>query len=112
MDLSREGTDSIPETDLRLLLVRGGLPTPIVNLAITDDWGDIIFILDMAYEGAKLGIEYDGAYHVGSRQQMYQDAARRRALEDQGWRIITITSADMLTDPDGIVTSVRKALVR
>jgi len=112
LGLSCEGTDSIPETDLRLLLVRGGLPTPIVNLAITDEWGEIIYILDMAYEKAKLAIEYDGAYHVGNRQQMYQDAARRRALEDQGWRVITITSADMLTDPDGIVASVRKALLR
>jgi hypothetical protein len=112
LGLCREGTDSIPETDLRLLLVRGGLPTPIVNLVITDQWGEILYILDMAYDEAKLAIEYDGAYHVGNRQQMHQDAARRRALEDQGWRVITITSADMLTNPDGIITSVRKALLR
>jgi len=112
LGLSREGTDSIPETDLRLLLVRAGLPTPIVNLGITDDWGQVIYILDLAYEKQKVAIEYDGAYHVGNRQQMQQDAARRRALEDQGWRIITITSADMLNDPDGIVASVRKALFK
>lgn len=88
------------------------MPTPIVNLVITDQWGEILYILDMAYDEAKLAIEYDGAYHVGNRQQMQQDAARRRALEGQGWRVITITSADMLTDPDGIITSVRKALLR
>jgi len=112
LDLSREGTDSIPETDLRLLLVRGGLPTPVVSFVITDKWGNIVYVLDLAYEQARLAIEYDGAYHVGSRQQMQQDASRRRYLEDQGWRIITITSADMLNDPDGVVTSVRKALSR
>lgn len=112
LHLSREGTDSIPETDLRLLLVRGGLPTPVVNLAIIDDWGRIIHILDLAYEKPKLAIEYDGAYHTGSRAQMNHDAVRRRTLEDQGWRVITVTSADMITDPEGIVTSVRKALSR
>jgi len=112
LDLSCEGTDSIPETDLRLLLVRGGLPTPAVNFPIIDEWGNVIYVLDLAYEAARLAVEYDGAYHVGNRRQMNQDAARRRALEDQGWRIITITSADMMTDPDGIVASVRKALAR
>ena len=112
LDLSREGTDSIPETDLRLLLVRGGLPTPIVNLAITDASGRIVYILDLAYEKPKVAIEYDGAYHVGDRTQMYKDAARRRVLEDQGWRIITVTAADMVNDPGGIIASVRTALAR
>ena len=111
-DLSRTGTDSIPETDLRLLLVRGGLPAPVVNLPITDAWGQVLYILDLAYEGAKVAIEYDGAYHVGNRQQMEQDAVRRRYLEDHGWRVITVTSTDMFTDPDGIIASVRKALLR
>ena len=108
--LSRQGTDSIPETDLRLLLVRGGLPTPTVNFVITNAAGRVIYILDLAYEEYKVAIEYDGAYHVGDRTQMYRDTARRRALEDQGWRIISVTSADMINDPSGIVSSVRRAL--
>ena len=110
-DLCQKGTDSIPETDLRLLLVRAGLPTPTVNYCIVDDVGRVIYILDLAYEDKKVAIEYDGAYHT-DRTQMNKDTARRRALEDQGWRIITVTSMDLATDPSGIIASVTKALSR
>ena len=111
LDLCREGTDSIPETDLRLLLVRAGLPVPVVNLPILDGTGRVVYYLDLAYESKKVAIEYDGAYHT-DRAQMNRAAIRRRALEDQGWRIITVTSLDMATDPAGIIASVRQALSR
>ena len=111
LDLCQEGTDSIPETDLRLLLVRAGLPTPTVNLPIVDSTGRVMYYLDLAYEYAKVAIEYDGAYHT-DRTQMNKDTARRRSLEDQGWRIISVTSLDLATDPAGIVSSVRRALSR
>jgi very-short-patch-repair endonuclease len=102
------GTDSIPETDLRLLLVRAGLPTPEVNLPVKV--GRETLYLDLAYKDKRAAAEYDGAYHVGDRGQMQRDAARRRALEDLGWRIITVTAADLVTDPAGVVASIRQAL--
>lgn len=111
LDLCVEGTDSIPETDLRLLLVRAGLPTPRVNMPIVDAAGRVIYLLDLAYEDEKVAIEYDGAYH-GDPRQMSRDATRRRVLEDQGWRVITVTAADMATDSLGIVASVLAALSR
>jgi len=103
------GTDSIPETDLRLVLVRAGLPVPKVNLAIRDRSGRVVFRLDLAYEDLLVAIEYDGSHHG---DQLAQDATRRRWLEDQGWRIITVTSTDLVTDPDGVVASVRQARLR
>lgn len=112
LELSAEGTDSLPETDLRLLVVRANLPTPIVNLPVVDDSGRVIHILDLAYKKPKVAIEYDGAYHVSDRLQMQQDAARRRHLEDLGWRIITVTSADLANDPAGVIASIRRALQR
>ena len=110
LDLCIEGTDSIPETDLRLLLVRAGLPTPEVNVMVVDSFGQWYY-LDLGYEQYMLGIEYDGAYHVGDRGQMYRDATRRRTLEDLGWRIITVTAADLYRDPASVVRSVSKALL-
>jgi len=112
LSLARPGTDSIPETDLRLLLVRAGLPCPVVNLSIQDEYGRTLFWLDLAYEEAKLAIEYDGAIHVGERTRMERDATRRRILEDQGWRIITVTSSDLVKNPLAIIESVRRALAR
>ena len=112
LGLACPGTDSIPETDLRLLLVRAGLPCPVVNLPIYDDFDRVLFWIDLAYEATKTAIEYDGAVHVSDRKKMEYDAARRRYLEDHGWRVITVTSADLLRNPVGIVASVRQALTR
>jgi len=110
LDLCVEGTDSIPETDLRLLLVRARLPIPEVNVKVVGPLGKW-FYLDLAYKEYMLAIEYDGVYHVGDKAQMFRDAARRRTLEDLGWRIITVTSADLYRDPAGVVRSVYKALL-
>lgn len=106
--LCMPGTDSVPETDVRLLLVRAGLPTPMVNLRIEDTsrrW----YFLDLAYAEHKVAVEYDGAIHA-NRTHVQRDVTRRRVIEDLGWRIITVTSEDLLNDPVGIVNSVRKAL--
>ena len=47
---------------------------------------------------------------VTSMRQMEHDAARRRYLEDHGWRLITVTSADLVKNPLGVIDSVRRAL--
>jgi len=108
------GTDSIPETDLRLLLIRSRLPNLAltVNLPITNDSGKLLFWLDLADVRTKTAIEYDGANHVGDRARMERDASRRRYLEDRGWRIITVTSADLYQNPMSIIASVQVALSR
>ena len=104
----RPGTDSLYETRLRLLLVRAGLPEPIVNCEVPSP--SRVFHVDLGYDKEKLAVEYDGAVHVGNREQMAIDANRRRLLQDQGWMIITVT-AEQLSTPDQIVRSVETALI-
>ncbi|MCL2783976.1 MAG: DUF559 domain-containing protein [Propionibacteriaceae bacterium] len=106
----RPGTDSLFETRTRLLLVQAGLPEPMVNLPVHCPTVGRTFHLDMGYEQERVGVEYDGAVHVGSRQQMEIDAKRRRILQDEGWLIITITS-DQLRQPHDIVRSIESALL-
>jgi len=108
VDYCRPGTDSWPETTTRLILVRGGLGCPEVNLKVTD--GKVTYYLDMAYADAMVAIEYDGAIHVADRAIMQYDRARRRWLEDRGWRVISVTAHDLRTDAAGVVQSVRKAI--
>jgi len=108
-ELAEPGTDSPPETRLRLVLVRYGLKQPAVNLRVRTPWG--YFLLDLGYAAEKVGIEYDGAVHVGDVRQMEHDHRRRRWLEDHGWRVITVTAADLANDPEGIVASVQLAVV-
>jgi len=79
------------------------------HLPVRDEAGRVVFYLDMADEAQRVGVEYDGAYHVGDRATMESDRARRRWLEDRGWRLIPATAAD-LRDGRALVASVRQAL--
>jgi len=105
---SRAGTDSWAETTTRLILVRGGLACPEVNLKVTD--GVVTYYLDMAYADAMVAVEYDGAIHVADAAIMQRDRTRRRWLEDHGWRVISVTALDLQTDAAGVVQSVRKSI--
>jgi len=109
MHLVMPGTDSPYETKTRLVLVRAGLPTPAVNFAVVCRTGQTYY-LDMAYVAEKVAVEYDGAGHVGNREQMHNDATRRRDLQDEGWLIITATAPD-IANTTPLVRSVEEALL-
>jgi len=111
LTLARERTDSSPETVLRLMQVRAGLPCPEVNLEVMSPRGQQYF-LDTAHREAMVAAEYAGAVHAGDRQKMERDERRRRELEDMGWRVITVTSADMFGSPASVVRSIADALRR
>jgi len=106
----RAGTDSIRETTTRLVLIHGGLPVPVVNHPVLSTTTGITYLVDMAYVTERVGVEYDGADHVGNRRQMDSDATRRRLLQDEGWMIITVTDSQ-LARPQEIVRSTEAALV-
>jgi len=110
MRLVLPDTDSIYETKTRLLMIRCGLPTPTVNYPVWCPRSDFTYLIDMGYPDQKIGIEYDGAYHGQSREQMSMDADRRRNLLDAGWFMITVT-ADQLNHPTDFLDSIRRALV-
>jgi len=101
------GTDSLRETATRLLLTCAGLPQPTVNLKVLTSDGPKY--LDLAYEEGLIALEYDGRQH-GLAEALDYDARRRRALEDLGWRIITITDHDLWRGPDSVLRSVTLAL--
>ena len=111
MQWVRPGTDSMYETVTRLILIHAGLPEPAVNLEVYCPSSGMTFHLDLGYEKEKLGVEYDGAVHVGDRTQMEIDANRRRILQDEGWLLISVTAAQLRT-PAQIVHSVESALLR
>ena len=110
LGLVRAGTDSLYETRVRLLLVDAGLPTPNVNPAVLCPASGRWYHPDMAYERAKIAIEFDGQGHVGSRQQMDIDVERRRHLQDADWLVISVT-ASQLQAPKDFIRSVETALI-
>jgi very-short-patch-repair endonuclease len=67
------------------------------------------YYLDFAARLPRLAIELDGETHVG--REGYDDA-RTRWLDEQGWRVIRFTNADVMTNPDGVATAILVALGR
>lgn len=106
----RPGVDSSTETRLRMLLVLGGLPEPVVNLIIRRSDGSWERRLDHSYPDRMLVVEYDGRHHALDPKQWAADLARREELERRGWRFIVVTAEMLYGDPMGVLIRVREAL--
>ena len=65
------------------------------------------YIADFASRSERLVIELDGDTH-GDREAY--DAARTRALEQRGYRVIRFTNADVMTNLDGVLRTILIAL--
>jgi hypothetical protein len=83
--------ESPMETRLRMLLIESGLPRPISQLNVFDSRGSFVARLDLAYERAKVAVEYDGAHHWDQRRG---DDRRRDRLRELGWVVLVYSSAD------------------
>jgi very-short-patch-repair endonuclease len=111
LQLLRVGSDSPPETLLRLELVRARLPEPELNVVIRDSLGKDVAWPDLAYRKYRIAIQYDGAHHLSPDQQE-SDARRDRGTMLAGWIPIIVTSA-LLEDVgySGVVSMIRGALL-
>jgi very-short-patch-repair endonuclease len=65
------------------------------------------YIADFAARAERLVIELDGDTHGG--REAY-DAARTRALEQRGYRVLRFTNADVMTNLDGVLRAILIAL--
>ncbi|MFE1644088.1 hypothetical protein ACFM35_00725 [Microbacterium sp. P01] len=81
----RTGSESPRETETRLVLVRGGLPEPMLNWELRDADGSLVARLDMAFPHYRVCVEYDGRHHAEDPRQFARDADRWDALLSAGW---------------------------
>jgi len=65
------------------------------------------FIVDFAAIDERVVIEVDGGQHAES----VRDQGRDRYLEAQGFRVLRFWNTEVLTNLDGVVTAIRRALV-
>ena len=111
--LIRAGTDSPKETELRLLLIRHGLPEPGINVPVFDETGGWIQDPDLSYEQEKIAIQYDGGHHASPAQRR-SDIFRDENARDAGWRVVVLTQWHLTPFAPGVepaaVTRVRAAL--
>lgn len=106
----REGSESPMETLVRLMIRFAHLPEPAPNLVLRDDHGLFLARGDLVYARWKVLVEYDGWHHERNAHQRQRDIGRRERLERAGWRVIVVTSHDLLA-PRLIVNRVHQALL-
>lgn len=111
-DLVRPGAESRPETLLRLLLMRAGLPEPECGVAVADTRGRHIGWFDLVWQDPRVIAEYDGDQHRTSTQQYERDIRRFDLASDASYRVIRVRSHGLFRDPAYTVARVRAALDR
>jgi very-short-patch-repair endonuclease len=99
--------ESPMESRLRMVLVLGGLPRPRAQVTIRDRWGRALGRPDLYYAEQRLGIEYDGGSH---RESLTEDNRRQNRLLKAGVRLLRFTAADVLRNPEGVVSQVQAVL--
>jgi very-short-patch-repair endonuclease len=88
------------ETRIRLALLAGGLPAPVLQLPVGP------YLLAMAYPAVGLGIEYDGREHRTQRRAM-RDLDRQAHLTAAGWRkVLRFPAATVLDEPEAVPRAV------
>ena len=106
----RERVESRPETLLRLLLVRAGLPEPEVGVDIYDANGTWLGRADQLFREWRVISEYDGEQHRTSSRQYDRDESRIEAFNRAGYPTVRIRKQQLFRHPDTAVNRVARAL--
>lgn len=90
------------ESYTRVAMVSGGLPEPLLNVAITAEQdGRVIAIGDLAWRQKSYRERVVGEYNGSTHEEQHSrdaDHAKRLRLEDEGWKVLEIYSRDVF-DP-------------
>ncbi|HEY2643353.1 MAG TPA: hypothetical protein VGI56_06355 [Galbitalea sp.] len=108
--LVRPGAESRPETLLRLLLLRAGLPEPLVNSDVMDAAGKWIGRADLVWPEWRTVVEYDGDQHRTDSVQYDKDMTRLEDFIDAGFRVVKVRKRSLFRDPDDAVRRTTVAL--
>jgi hypothetical protein len=108
-ELIRVGSDSAPETRMRLALVDAGLPEPVLNHVLFDGRGVPVLWPDAAYPRWGIALQYDGGHHAGEEQHL-RDIDRQDRTGVYGWLEVRVGKHHLEGDRPAVVSKVRRAL--
>jgi len=111
LDLVDGGAESPKETELRLLLVRDGLPRPVTQILVLKQ-GHKPRRIDMEWPQWKIGVEYDGEQHFTNPDDYADDIERLEFLAAQGWVIVRVSSRQLRYNRAEILRRVRRELAQ
>jgi very-short-patch-repair endonuclease len=109
LELARVGSDSAPETRLRLALEYAGLPEPQLNVPTQLSAG-VVRQPDLAYPEQMVAVEYEGEGH-SEAAQVIRDIAREEDFGRAGWMVVRISKRHMENEARAAVAKVRSALL-
>lgn len=111
--LAEPGAESPWETATRLTVIALGLPRPQLQRPVQTRLG--IFYLDMGWQEWKVAIEFDGRVKYTELADgnpgdvFFKEKRRQDAIEEEGWRFIRVTRAD-LRSPDELLARLARVL--
>ncbi|HZN83011.1 MAG TPA: hypothetical protein VFC01_25535 [Mycobacterium sp.] len=86
--------ESPMESEARLAMIDGGLPTPVLQYEIIDGNGELRRV-DFAWPDQRVAVEYDGMDWHSGPEAMRNDRRRQAALQDVRWTVIPIVFEDV-----------------
>ncbi|MUL67728.1 hypothetical protein BOO86_24865 [Mycobacterium sp. CBMA 234] len=105
LPLADPRAESPMESEARLVMIDGGLPTPELQYEIVDGRGQLRR-LDFAWPEYRVAAEYDGMdWHSGT-EAMLSDRTRTSALMDIRWTVVPIIYEDVRYRPDDLVARI------
>ena len=108
LDLMRVGSDSGPESLLRLAIADAGLPEPDLQLPLRA--GDPLSpTADLGYRHRRIAIQYDGGHHLLDAQ-ILRDKRRDKAFESAGWTVLLFDKKDLADDFEQAIGKVKRGL--
>ncbi|MCU6479320.1 endonuclease domain-containing protein [Arthrobacter sp. A2-55] len=109
LELMRVGSDSGPETMLRLAMLDAGLPEPELQLAL---WSTPNApSADLGYRKRRIAIQYDGGTH-NDELQANSDARRNAAFRNAGWDVLIFDRGHLADGFDSAVRQIKAAMRR
>jgi hypothetical protein len=111
VELIRQGAESRPETLLRLAILDGGLPEPMVNPDVFTASGRFIGRGDLVYRRWRVIAEYDGEQHRRDTAQYEKDVQRLENFSRNGWHVVRMTGRSFFGDRRASVRRVEQALL-
>jgi len=110
--LAEAGPDSPQESRMRWRCHEAGLPAPTVQLPVRDARGRAVRWLDLGWEEAKIGLEYDGELGHDGAIRRRADRRRHNYLQDDGWLMFYATDLDIYRDFAELAAKVDAAIRR
>ncbi|ULE32214.1 DUF559 domain-containing protein [Mycobacterium sp. IDR2000157661] len=111
IQIARPGPESPMESEARLVMLDGGLPQPCLQYELVDLDGRL-WRVDFAWPDHKLAVEYDGFDWHRSPESLRRDRQKRAALEEIGWRVLSVVSDDVRRHGDVMVRRIDAQLSR